>query len=254
MAAVVTTLPADKDAAPERVAVGGSTTSGARVVPGGTRVGAADGPLVKEKSLEPAVGAELEMSPKEVGAEVGTPVPKALDPAVGAAVWPAGVGAIVKAKSREPALGAGVAPAAIGAMVPSGAVAAGLGAMVPLGAMAAGLGVMVPLGASVTGATGDGVKVPLPITQGASPQGVPVAAMVAEQQSEEPAVPATSPQPTPPQTPLQASAQQMFPSATPGIPLGQVEGVTSAERKHEGRMARGEERRLSNHGYKKEGI
>lgn len=200
IAAVVTTPPADNDAAPEPSRTdGGSVTPGGRVAPGGKRVGAADGPPVKEKSLDPAVGPEVAMSSTEVGAAVGTPVLE-----VGEAVWAVGVGAMVKAKSRDPAVGAMVAPGARGATVAPGAM--------------------------VRGATGEGVKVPLTITHGAAPShGTPVAAIVAEQQSEAPLVPAIAPQPTPPHTPLQASAQQMLPSATPGSPLGQVEGVTSAK-------------------------
>lgn len=70
-------------------------------------------------------------------------------------------------------------------------------------------------------AAGAGVKVPSTITHGAaSSHGKPVADIVAEQQSEAPAVPGILPQSMPPHTPLQASAQQTFPSAIPGIPLG----------------------------------
>lgn len=56
--------------------------------------------------------------------------------------------------------------------------------------------------------------------------GMPETAIVAEQQSSDPLVPGIAPQPTPLHWPLHSSAQQMFPSATLGIPLGQIEGAT----------------------------
>lgn len=203
IAAVVTTLPTDNAAAPERVAAGDWVERGAGVsdMNVGDEEGAAE-PKSPPLDPEASVGAELEMSSTEVGAAVGTPVLMSRIVAVGAAVWAVGVGAIVKEKSRVPS-------SATGAMVMPGARGAAVGAA------SAGDGVVV--------------KVPGAITQGAvPPQGTPLAAIVAEQQSDAPAVPATLPQPTPPQTPLQASAQQMLPSATPGIPFGHMEGVTAA--------------------------
>ena len=59
-----------------------------------------------------------------------------------------------------------------------------------------------------------------------SSHSTPEASITPEQQSVAPLVPEIMPQFTPPHE-LQASVQQASPSATPGRPLGQVDGLTS---------------------------
>ncbi len=88
-------------------------------------------------------------------------------------------------------MGAGVAPEDVGASL-------GVGAIVKEISRDPAVGAMVAPGTAVLAATGDGVKVPGTITQGAAPQEMLAAAMLARQQSSAPLVPGTAPQPAPP--------------------------------------------------------